>query len=74
MKRHASFSPSAPLLKCCAWDEAFESEKWLRYRFERSAMDRARAEFMELQKMQFGTVTFMLAEKILRKLRAKVTH
>ena len=46
----------------------------MRYRFERSAMDRARAEFMELQKMQFGTVTFMLAEKILRKLRAKVTH
>ena len=37
-------------------------------------MDRARAEFMELQEMQFGAVTFMLAERILRKLRAKVTH
>ena len=24
--------------------------------------------------MQFGSVTFMLAERILRKLRAKVTH
>jgi hypothetical protein len=29
---------------------------------------------MELQKMQFGTVTFVLAERILWKLRAKVTH
>src|SRR5262249_5825601 len=37
-------------------------------------MDRARAEFMELQKMQFCSVTFVLAEAILRKLRAKVTH
>jgi hypothetical protein len=37
-------------------------------------MDRARAEFMELQKMQFRAVTFMLAERILGKLRAKVTH
>src|SRR5437870_12256676 len=37
-------------------------------------MDRARAEFMELQEMQFGAVTFMLAERILRKLPAKVTH
>src|ERR1051325_12142072 len=37
-------------------------------------MDRARAEFMEFQKMQFCSVTFVLAETILRKLRAKVTH
>jgi hypothetical protein len=29
---------------------------------------------MELQEMQFGAVTFVLAERILRKLRAKVTH
>jgi hypothetical protein len=29
---------------------------------------------MELQKMQFCSVTFVLAETILRKLRAKVTH
>ena len=46
----------------------------MRHRLERSAMDRARAEFMELQKMQFCSVTFVLAETILRKLRAKVTH
>src|SRR5437667_9549160 len=37
-------------------------------------MDRARAEFMELQEMQFGAVTFMLAERILWEPRAKVTH
>src|SRR5262249_10025068 len=37
-------------------------------------MDWARAEFMELQKMQFCSVTFVLAETILRELRAKVTH
>ena len=37
-------------------------------------MDRARAEFMELNKVQFSAVTFVLAERILRKLRAKVTH
>src|SRR5215203_1112035 len=37
-------------------------------------MDRARTEFMELQKMQFCSVTFVLAEAILRELRAKVTH
>jgi hypothetical protein len=29
---------------------------------------------MELNEMQFGAVTFMLAERILWKLRAKVTH
>jgi hypothetical protein len=29
---------------------------------------------MKLNKMQFGAVTFMLAERILGKLRAKVTH
>ena len=46
----------------------------MRHRLERSAMDRARAEFMELQKMQFCSVTFVLAETILRELRAKVTH
>ena len=37
-------------------------------------MDRARAEFMKLQKMQFCSVTFVLAETILRELHAKVTH
>ena len=46
----------------------------MRHRFERSAMDRTRAEFMELQKMEFCSVTFVLAETILRKLRTKVTH
>ena len=46
----------------------------MRHRLERSAMDRARAEFIELQKMQFCSVTFVLAEVILRELRAKVTH
>jgi hypothetical protein len=29
---------------------------------------------MELQQVQFGTVTFMLTETILRKLGAEVTH
>jgi len=29
---------------------------------------------MKLQKMQFCSVTFVLAETILRELRAKVTH
>ena len=51
-----------------------QCEKWLRHRFERSAMDRARAEFMEFQQMQFSSVTFVLAETILWKPRAKVTH
>src|ERR1051325_3733238 len=37
-------------------------------------MERARAEFMESQKMQFCSVTFVLAETILRILRTKVTH
>src|SRR2546423_14101040 len=37
-------------------------------------MDRARAEFMKLQKMQFCSETFVLAETILREVRAKVTH
>jgi len=46
----------------------------LRHWLERSAMDLARAEFMKLQKMQFSSVTFVLAEAILRELRAKVTH
>ena len=46
----------------------------MRHRFERSAMDRARAEFIELQQMQFGSVTFVLTEAILRKVSAKVTH
>lgn len=49
-------------------------EKRLRHRFERSAMDCARAEFMEFQQVQFGSVTFMLLEAILREPRAKVTH
>ena len=46
----------------------------MRHRLERSAMDRTRAEFMELQQMQFGSVTFVLIEAILRKVSAKVTH
>ena len=46
----------------------------MRHRFERSAMDRARAKFMELQQMQVGSVTFVLVKTILRELRAKVTH
>src|SRR5438445_9435920 len=37
-------------------------------------MDRARAEFMKLQKMQFCSITFVLAETILREVPAKVTH
>ncbi len=49
-------------------------KKRLRHWLERSAMDRARAEFMELQKIRFCSVTFVLAETILRELRAKVTH
>ena len=51
-----------------------QREKRLRHRFERSAMDWARPEFMEFQQMQLGSVTFVLAETILRELRAKVTH
>ena len=46
----------------------------MRHRLERSAMDRARAEFMKFQKMQFCSVTFVLAETILREVPAKVTH
>ena len=37
-------------------------------------MDWARAEFMESQQVQLGSVTFVLAETILRELGAKVTH
>ena len=55
-------------------DDFAQGKKRLRHWLERSAMDRARAEFMELQKMQFCSVTFVLAETILRELRAKVTH
>ena len=55
-------------------DDFAQGEKRLRHWLERSAMDRTRAEFMELQKMQFCSVTFVLAETILRKLRTKVTH
>ena len=55
-------------------DDFFQGKKRLRHWLERPAMDRARSEFMELQKMQFCSVTFMLAETILRELRAKVTH
>jgi len=55
-------------------DELLKREKWLRHRFERSAMDWARAEFMKLEQMQFGSVTFVLAETILWELGAKVTH
>ena len=46
----------------------------MRHRLERSAMDRARAEFMESEQVQLGSVTFVLAEAILRELGAKVTH
>jgi hypothetical protein len=46
----------------------------LRHRLERSAMDRTRPEFMEFQEMQFGAVTFMLAETIFGKMGAEVTH
>jgi hypothetical protein len=55
-------------------DKLVQREKWLRHRLERSAMDRARTEFMELQQMQFSSVTFVLAEAILGELSAKVTH
>ena len=54
--------------------DILEREKRLRHRLERSAMDWARAEFMEFQQMHLGSVTFVLAEAILRKLCAKVTH
>ena len=37
-------------------------------------MDWARAEFMEFQQMQLGSVAFVLVEAILRELGAKVTH
>lgn len=46
----------------------------MRHRLERSAMDRTRPEFMEFQEMQFGAVTFMLAETIFGKMGAEVTH
>src|SRR4029077_12702964 len=55
-------------------DDVLQREKRLRHRLERSAMDRARAEFMESQQVQFRSVTFVLAEAILRELDAKVTH
>ena len=55
-------------------DDVLQREKRLRHRLERSAMDRARAEFMESQQVQLGSVTFVLAEAILRELSAKVTH
>src|SRR6185503_13350916 len=72
--RHANFSPFEPRWELSRSDNSFEREKRLRHRFERSAMDRARAEFMELQQVQFGAITFVLAETILGKLAAKVTH
>src|SRR6266478_5355866 len=37
-------------------------------------MDRTSSEFMEFQEMQFGGVTFVLAEAILGKMSAEVTH
>src|SRR6266566_1463835 len=58
----------------CGLDETFEGKKRLRHRFERSAMDRTRPEFMEFQEMQFSAVTFMLAETIFGKMGAEVTH
>src|SRR4029079_1430436 len=72
--RHASFSPRAPRLRWPDLDDFAQGKKRLRHWFERPAMDRARAEFMELQKMQFRSVTFVLAETILWNLAAKVTH
>src|SRR6266704_1511011 len=72
--RQANFSPRAPRRRCCGLDEAFESKKRLRHRFERSAMDRTRPEFMEFQEMDLSAVTFMLAEAILRKNGTEVTH
>src|ERR1700736_4984 len=55
-------------------DDAFECQKRLRHRLERSTMDWTRPEFMKLRQVQFGTVTFVLAETILRKFSAKVSH
>ena len=55
-------------------DNRFEREKRLRHRFERSAMDWARPEFMKFGQMQFCAVAFVFAEAILRKLQAEVTH
>ena len=46
----------------------------MRHRLERSAMDRTRPEFMKSGEVEFGAVTFVLAETVFRKLRAKVTH
>src|SRR5258708_33782213 len=58
----------------CSVDESFEGEKRLRHRLERPAMDRARTEFMELGEGQFRAVALMLAEAIIGKIRAEVTH
>ena len=55
-------------------EDVLQREKRLCHRFERSAMDWARAEFMEFQQVQLGSVTFMLSEAILREPCAKVTH
>ena len=55
-------------------DDVLQREKRLRHRLERPAMDWARAEFMESQQVQLGSVTFVLVEAILRKLGTKVTH
>ena len=55
-------------------DKAIEGKKRLRHRFERSAMDRTRPEFMEFQEMQFSAITFVLAETIFGKMGAEVTH
>ena len=46
----------------------------MRHRLERSAMDRTRPVFMEFDEMEFGAIAFVLAETILRELRAKLTH
>src|SRR5436190_1152923 len=70
----ASFSPRTPRRRCCGLDETFEGKKRLRHRFERSAMDRTRPEFMEFQEMQFSAVTLVLAETIVGKMSAEVTH
>ena len=53
------------------WTISSQGKKRLRHWFERSAMDRARAEFMEFQQMQFCSVTFVLAEAILRETARK---
>src|SRR5947208_9233983 len=72
--RRANLSPRAPRRRWPDSGDFLQREKRLCHRFERSAMDWARAEFMEFQQMQFGSVAFVLVEAILRELGANVTH